>query len=754
MRESSKFVHVESLTEEKFVQIVAQPFHMPLQKKMILIHFHEILTNELFLNTSALPALSENSVISNLSTQLQESRDAMKSISDELLFSKQNMATINEELQNSNEKLQSTVEELETSNEELQSSNGELIASLSSNRELQNRLSLILESSVNGIIGLDMQGHYTFVNEKAAQLLGYSAEYLIEKDSHRICHHTKADGSYYPLEECPIVNTLQRGEVSRGADLFWRKDGTSFPVELVRSPIREEGVITGAVISFHDITKEEILTHELEVNNLKYEQTFQAAQIGIAHVGLNGAWLDVNQYLCRLVGYTKEELLGLTFQDITHAEDLEKDAEYVQSLLENKITSYQMEKRYIRKNGNVVWVNLSAVVVRNDSNEPLYFISVVQDISQIKMLISDLQRKKNEIESAIRFAPNPILLYDEDGMILLINEAFQDITGYTIKDIPTIDVWNQKILGGEKIADISDVDKLFEKNQREDIGAKKIITKDGTVVLWACSLAPLGNVYSSKRVLISSAMDITDIHKKEELMLSQSRQAAMGDMIGMIAHQWRQPLSVIAMVANNLRASMELSEEIVQADIYKLIDVLSEQTQYLSRTIDDFRTFFKPEKTKEKIVLCRIYEKLQSMMQKILENNQITLTLVNDCNIEFYTYPNELIQVMLNVVNNAKDAIKERKIENARIEIDTSVVNNLLRISISDNAGGIDKSVIERLGEPYVTTKSTNGTGLGIYMSLMIIEKHFGGTLHWKNINGGSCFTIELPLKNLEENNK
>lgn len=880
MREESKFIQMESSQNEKFVKIIAQPFYVPSQKSMILISFKEIELEEFLLNGAILPSLSENTIISTLSSQVVEARNEIQNISDELLFSKQNMSMINVELQDSNEKLQSTVEELETSSEELQSSNEELLASLSSNRELQNKLSLILESSIDGIVGLDIYSRHIFVNDKAAKMLGYSAEYLIGKSSHGIWHHTKPDGSYYPEEECPIVRTLSAGESARGEELFWRKNGSSFAVEFVRSPIVEDGKITGAVISFHDIsekkllesqlkneheqmllylevsgliivvldknanivsvnragsellglsrdeivglnwfdnfidkqicsevkqvfndminekisssshyinkildanktehlvswnnamyrdengdiigviaigndvTQEDSLVQELKISNLRYEQTFKTAQIGIAHVGLDGSWLDVNDYLCKLIGYSKDELLKLTFQDITYADDLDKDLAYVSKLLDKKLDSYHIEKRYIRKDGNIIWVNLSVVLLRDSSDKPLYFILIIQDISQLKLLMLELELKKNELENVIRFAPNPIMLYNEDGEILLINEAFEEITGYMLKEMPTIEAWNERALGTRESLNLLDVDQLFKNNIRVDNGAKTIITKGGEELVWIFSLAPLGDVYGGKRVVIFSAMDITEIQRKEDLMIAQSRQAAMGDMIGMIAHQWRQPLSIISMVANNLRVNLELNEEISSSEIYKLTDILNEQTQYLSHTIDDFRTFFKPEKAKEKITLCKIYEKLDSMTQKILENNQITMRFINDCNIEFYTYPNELIQVMINLVNNAKDAIKERNIKDAEIKISTSFKENLLTIAISDSAGGIDKSVIDKLGEPYITTKRANGTGLGIYMSLMIIEKHLGGSMNWKNINNGSCFTIELPLVNAEE---
>ena len=875
--ENSKFIQMEN---EEFVSIAAQPFYLENYKPMILINFNKINLDSLQLNGKETKKFSDNTVISALSSQLLEARQEITDISNELILSKQGMDVINEELQDSNEKLQSTVEELETSNEELQSSNEELLASLSSNKELQTKLSLLLDSSLDGMLGLDMESRHIFANVKAAELLGYSQEYLIGKESHQMWHHTKPDGSPYPEKECPIARVLQYGEEERGEDLFWRSDGTSFPVEFVRSPIKQDNKIIGAVVIFHDITKrkererqtkheqelintylnvagmivlildtdakivaineagckileaakeyliglnwfenfiekkdivdmqrsfnsfleddavqvmhsinkvidinknehliawnsatykdedghtigiiatgnditkEEYLAAELYKTNLKYIQTFQAAQIGIAHVGLEGSWLDVNEYFCQIIGYSKEELLNFKFQDITYKDDQNIDSLYIQQLLEDKSDNFHIEKRYICKNNRIIWVNLSVVIIRDNLKNPLYFICIIQDISQIKMLTLELESRKDELENVIRFAPNPIILYSEEGTILMMNNAWQEITGYSMKDIPNMKIWKEKTCKTKTACDTIDIEKLFENNSPLNIGEVKVITKDHKELTWIFSVSPLQNRYNSMRVIVASAMDVTQMQKNEELMLAQSRQAAMGDMIGMIAHQWRQPLSIIGMVANNLKASLALNQTLSVQEIEKLTTVLDEQTQYLSHTIDDFRTFFKPEKAKETLALCKIYEKLKNMLQKTLENNNISVQFTHDCEIEIETYPNELIQVLLNLINNAKDAIKERQIKKGNIIIDTQSDTKNIIITVKDNAGGIDSSVIANLGEPYVTTKNQNGTGLGIYMSLMIISKHFHGNLTWKNCDEGSCFTITLPLKPLEK---
>ena len=875
MKESGKFIQVDTDKPEKFVQVAAQPFSIPEYKTMVLLNFNEIESKDLLLNCIDSSSFNEKNVISALNSEISEAREDIQKLSEELTFSKQNMAMMNGELQDSNEKLQSTVEELETSNEELKSSNEELQVSLASNRELQNKLSLILESSMDGILGLDVHARHTFVNEKAAEMLGYTPEYLIGKDSHRLWHHTKADGSYFPEDECPIVGSLLEGKFGRREDLLWRKDGTSFPVELVYGPIMEDDKVVGAVVNFHDIseqralekqvksehelmltyletsgtivlsldlngnildvnnsgakilgsskkeliglnwfetfidethrdnikkvfnsllddnsksvshhvnkiidlqkkehsiswnnakyknehgevigiittgndiTQEEYLAVELQQSNTKYEQTFKAALVGISNISLDGTWIDCNEYFCNMVGYTKEELLKCNIFDLTHKDDLESDRKSMQKLLNKEIDTYRTEKRYVRKNGDIIWVKLSVSLLCDSSGNPLYFVSITQDISQIKMLMFELEMKKNEFENIIKFAPNPMMIYSEDGDVLMLNEAFKALTGYTITDIPTIRHWNKNLKGAKNITEKKIIDKMFKDNISIDEGQIQVYTKDKKVLTWIRSLAPLGNVHDDKKKVIYVATDITIMHEKEEMMLAQSRQAAMGDMIGMIAHQWRQPLSVIAMVANNLKADLDLEAEITDESLDEITKVLIEQTQSLSHTIEDFRTFFKPEKVKEKVNLCSVYEKLKSLIGKTMKNNEISLNFVKSCDVELYTFTNELIQVFINLLNNSKDAFKEKDIVNRKINIITHITKKSLKIEVLDNAGGIDKSVLSKLGEPYISTKNKNGTGLGIYMSKLILEKHFGGAMSWENRDKGSCFILELPI--------
>jgi two-component system CheB/CheR fusion protein len=246
--------------------------------------------------------------------------------------------------------------------------------------------------------------------------------------------------------------------------------------------------------------------------------------------------------------------------------------------------------------------------------------------------------------------------------------------------------------------------------------------------------------------------DITDekkaqkeLKEKEEMMLIQSKQAAMGDMIAMIAHQWRQPITVISMAANNLKLSLELEEEITTEALKKMLTSVTYQTQHLSKTIDDFRNFFKPDKKKETVTVKEVLDNTLQIIGKSLENHDITLEINDRAPSTITILANELIQVLLNILNNAKDALIQNAIESARITINMDETEHFVNITICDNAGGIPDSAITRLGEPYFSTKGKNGTGLGVYMSKTIMEQHFHGQLSWKNVEEGACFTATLP---------
>jgi signal transduction histidine kinase len=248
------------------------------------------------------------------------------------------------------------------------------------------------------------------------------------------------------------------------------------------------------------------------------------------------------------------------------------------------------------------------------------------------------------------------------------------------------------------------------------------------------------NASLEKRV----AEEVKHHREKEKMLIQQSKMAAMGDMISMIAHQWRQPLNQLSYVLMNIEGAYE-HKELTPKYLKEKIDEGTSQLEFMSHTIDDFRNFFRPDKEREKLVVSDVVEQTIPLIEKSLESKGISLQSLLICNAEVEIFRNELMQVILNIINNAKDALMERGVAPARIMVETYETGQFVVIKICDNAGGIDEEIKERIFEPYFTTKgSDSGNGLGLYMSKTIMEKHLNGELRFENRDGGACFMIKI----------
>ena len=220
---------------------------------------------------------------------------------------------------------------------------------------------------------------------------------------------------------------------------------------------------------------------------------------------------------------------------------------------------------------------------------------------------------------------------------------------------------------------------------------------------------------------------------RDKQMIQQSRLAQMGEMISMIAHQWRQPLSAISNTSNSLNIKAQLNK--LNNDlVIEHTNKINSYTQHLSSTIDDFRNFFKPNKEKQKTNYDEIIDSVLSIIETSVINKNIKIVKKLNSKSFFMTYKNEVKQVVLNLIKNAEDILLEKKIKDPVISIITKDEHKNYILEISDNAGGIPEYIIDKIFDPYFSTKDAkNGTGLGLYMSKVIIEDHCGGKITVKN---------------------
>ena len=253
---------------------------------------------------------------------------------------------------------------------------------------------------------------------------------------------------------------------------------------------------------------------------------------------------------------------------------------------------------------------------------------------------------------------------------------------------------------------------------------------------------------SEEELKLKVEEELSKNREKDRILIQQNKLAAMGEMLGNIAHQWRQPLNNVSLILQFLRDNYK-NKEVSEEKIDKFINKANKHIEYMSETIDDFRNFYKPSKTQNKFFVFESIDTLLDMVKNQYESENIKINFEYE-NIEITNYENELKQALLNILNNAKDALLSKKdIEDFDAFINISLYKNeeKMILEISNNGGNINEEILYKIFEPYFTTKfETQGTGIGLYMTKSIIETNMKGKIEVQNIINGVKFTITLNI--------
>ena len=342
-----------------------------------------------------------------------------------------------------------------------------------------------------------------------------------------------------------------------------------------------------------------------------------------------------------------------------------------------------------------------------------------------------------EIEKFIKALINE-LSFVTFAMIILIIAVALLMSGYLSRKI-------EKILIGTKRFSNNELDYRIKVNSNDEIGQlENSFNEMASKIQELIKEEKEINETLEKRVFEETSKQ----KEQEQLLIQQTRLAAMGEMIGNIAHQWRQPLNALGLVFQNLKFSYEIGE-LNDEVLNRTVDKAEMLTKNMSKTIDDFRNFFRPNKAKEYFDINKSVLDAISLVESTFVHHNIKLEKdFKEEKIDVFGFPNEFSQVILNIISNAKDALIGNKIENPMIKIETKVEDDYAYISIKDNALGTKDEIIHKIFEPYFTTKDeVQGTGIGLYMSKIIIEKNMNGKIYLENTNEGANFIIKLFMK-------
>ncbi|BAK70147.1 sensor histidine kinase [Aliarcobacter butzleri] len=370
------------------------------------------------------------------------------------------------------------------------------------------------------------------------------------------------------------------------------------------------------------------------------------------------------------------------------------------------------------------------------ANETKEEVTKILD-SQTQIISKIMDENKFEIKDSIRALINELSTVTFAMIVLVIIIALF-MSSYLSKKIDDILIGTKKFANNEldyriKVTSTDEIGQL--ENSFNEMAGKieKLISQEKKL-----------NTELEEKVIVETSKQ----KEQEQLLIQQTRLAAMGEMIGNIAHQWRQPLNALGLILQNLKFSYEIGE-LDEKMIDKSVKKATMLTENMSKTIDDFRNFFRPNKAKENFKINEGITKAIELIESTFEHNNIKLEKdFASSEIEFFGFANEFSQVILNLLTNAKDAVLENKIENPLIIIQTKIDDEYIYISIKDNGLGIKDVIINKIFEPYFTTKDEGkGTGIGLYMSKIIIENNMNGKIEVKNEQNGANVIIKLPIK-------
>ena len=518
---------------------------------------------------------------------------------------------------------------------------------------------------------------------------------------------------------------------------------------VIGNPIIENGKLVRVTGIFQDITELKKVEEELE-------EAQKIAKVGHYNYNLKRD-IFTNSYIIDEI-FGLDEKTNKNFKNwlnLIHQGDRKRVQKYFNKTYKAE-DNFDIEYRVVnRKTKKIKWVHMLGELSFDREGTISTFFGTIQDITNRKELESDLVQAHNVFENT----HDGILVTDDKGNILNVNKSFEKITGYKLQEVmglnPSIlksgyhdekfyqDLWREVRTNGYWSGEIHNKSKSGKVYQ-ELLTVNAIYDENGHISNY-----------------IGLFSDITKQKKQDKLILQQSRTAAIGEMLENIAHQWRQPLSIISTSATGLKFLLEIDpdEKVEKSKVLNVLDDVNTYAQYLSNTIEDFRSFFKGDMTKiRKFNIKDTLDKIANLTKDSFMHNFITvIDHSEDKEILIENNENILTQALINIYNNAKDALVEyvKEKDKRYFFIDIELKDDTVYLYFRDNAGGISKDILNQIFDPYFTTKHESiGTGLGLYMTYQIVTKQIKGTIEVHNVAfeydnktyKGAEFIIGLPL--------
>jgi PAS domain S-box-containing protein len=628
--------------------------------------------------------------------------------------------------------------------------------------EEEERIRLILDSTAEGIYGIDRSGICTFINPAALRILGYSSrDQVLGLNFHLLCHHSHANGTTFPMQDCRIVHGFRSRQGTHcDVEVFWRNDGTSFPVEYWSHPIFRDGEPVGSVVTFLDISQRHSFERAIRDSEQKFRAVFEGAELGIAVAEIENGQTTVNPAYRRMLGCTAEEMRSIRiFDELTHPDDVERDLKSYQPLARGEIDHLHVEKRYLLRDGRIVWASVEFSLLRDAAGKPQYILGLAADITERKQVEEDLRSSQRQLHAFIEDAPVCVAMFDREIRYLAASRRWitdygfghSDLTGLCLYDlIPNLpEKWREshrRGLAGEK----------------QHLGEDVWIRADGAEQWVSSSVYPWSDPHGNVGGIIISAEDISQRKLNEQLMQDAKRaaeaaNAAKSTFLATMSHEIRTPLNGI-LGMTDLVLDTQLTPD--QRENLGLVHFSAES---LLSIINDILDFSKIEAGKLEIesIPFQLRESLQQILKTCAiraqqKGLQFSFKAPADVPDAVVGDPGRLRQVLLNLVGNAIKFTERGQILVAVAAAFPAKGRVLLHFGVKDTGIGIPEETQEKIFAAFSQADGSmarkyGGTGLGLAICVRLVEM-MGGRIWVESApQKGSIFHFTLGLALAEE---
>lgn len=537
------------------------------------------------------------------------------------------------------------------------------------------------------------------------------------------------------------------------------------PLKLDHALINER---EGLKRAYKELEKSKIMNSALIENSLLGFYTIEDGVITYA-----------NEQLLSISGYSHDEMIGKEVSYFFHPKEAKKVLSSISDRLAGKLTSDIYTVPLKSKSGKKLIVKVYGSITYNEK-KPIIMGSVLDiteetQLVRYKELTTQVLRKKEQELLQLKYRHeyllnfSPTIVYaariDDTHSFTFISSNVKELLGFESDYcLNNPDFWQKHIHPEDYKKTIDQMHYLF--NNGTHVLEYRFKTAAGNYLWIEDNLRLVKDENGNILECIGSWINISRRKEAEEkittqelFLLHQSKLATMGEMISMIAHQWRQPLNVISAAAVRLSLKNKM-KKLIPEEIAKVCQTIQLQTTTMSQTIDDFTLLTKPTISKESFSIAECINKVCHLLSSKIESSLIDLELTIEPDINIVGISSEFQHILLTLINNANEAHLKIRPGNS-LNSKWIKINTILKhseefcIVISDNAGGINQTHIDKIFDPYFTTKSSaQGTGLGLYIAKVIVENRFNGSIHANNTESGAKFTICLPISRDEENKR